>query len=122
VVGIDFNDGSAHEDISKVFFFQFETRFVILTPLCQMIIFAAQNVLSRTISELGYLLLRCIRRYVDLDIYAALEVHTEDTIAAGRDALSQFSTLMDVGSMSFSVQYFDDDFDKPLAIYHEITS
>ncbi|KAG1837830.1 hypothetical protein F4604DRAFT_1601105 [Suillus subluteus] len=78
VVGIDFNDGSTHEDISK------------------MIIFAAQSVLSRTNSELGYLLLRCIRCYVDLDIYAALEVHTEDTIAAGRDALSQFSTLMDL--------------------------
>ncbi|KAG1756155.1 hypothetical protein EDD22DRAFT_981579 [Suillus occidentalis] len=78
VVGIDFNDGSTHEDISK------------------MIIFAAQSVLSRTHSELGYLLLCCIRCYVDLDIYAALEVHTEDTIAAGRDALSQFSTLMDL--------------------------
>ena len=77
-----------------------------LTLLCQMIIFAAQNVLSRTHSELGYLLLHCIRRYVDLDIYAALEVHTEDTIAAGRDALSQFSILMDVGSMSRDMQYF----------------
>ncbi|KAG2336213.1 hypothetical protein BDR05DRAFT_1006072 [Suillus weaverae] len=78
VVGIDFNNGSTHEDISK------------------MIIFAAQSVLSRTNSELGYLLLCCICCYVDLDIYAALEVHTEDTIAAGRDALSQFSTLMDL--------------------------
>ncbi|OJA20946.1 hypothetical protein AZE42_03510 [Rhizopogon vesiculosus] len=78
VVGIDFNDGSAHEDISK------------------MIIFAAQNVLNRTDSELGYLLLCCIRCYVDLNIYAALEVHTEDTIAAGRDALSRFSMLMDL--------------------------
>ncbi|KAG1901334.1 uncharacterized protein F5891DRAFT_1128092 [Suillus fuscotomentosus] len=78
VVGVDFNDGSAHEDISK------------------MIIFTAQNVLSRTNSELGYLLLRCICCYVDLDIYAALEVHTEDTTAAGRDALSRFSMLMDL--------------------------
>ncbi|KAG2109188.1 hypothetical protein BD769DRAFT_1392562 [Suillus cothurnatus] len=78
VVGVDFNDGPAHEDISK------------------MIIFMAQNVLSRTNSELGYLLLCCTRCYVDLNIYAALEVHTEDTIAAGRDALSRFSTLMDL--------------------------
>ncbi|KAG2111377.1 hypothetical protein BD769DRAFT_1392097 [Suillus cothurnatus] len=61
-----------------------------------MIIFTAQNVLSRTNSELSYLLLCCIRCYVDLKIYAALEVHTEDTIAAGRDALSQFSMLMDL--------------------------
>jgi hypothetical protein len=71
-----------------------------------MIIFAAQSVLSRTHSELGYLLLRCIRCYVDLDIYAALEVHTEDTIAAGRDALSRFSTLMDVGSISCVMRCF----------------
>ncbi|KAG2103715.1 uncharacterized protein F5147DRAFT_746667 [Suillus discolor] len=78
VVGVDFNDGSAHKDILK------------------MIIFTAQNVLSRTNSELGYLLLHCIRCYVDLDIYAALQVHTEDTIAAGRDALSRFSMLMDL--------------------------
>ncbi|KAG2138254.1 hypothetical protein BD769DRAFT_1384774 [Suillus cothurnatus] len=78
VVGVDFNDGLAHEDISK------------------MIIFMAQNVLSCTNSELGYLLPHCIRCYVDLDVYAALEVHTEDTIAAGRDALSRFSMLMDL--------------------------
>jgi hypothetical protein len=71
-----------------------------------MIIFMAQNVLSRTNSELGYLLLCCTRCYVDLDIYAALEVHTEDTIAAGRDALSRFSMLMDVGSMSCNMQHF----------------
>jgi hypothetical protein len=79
---------------------------MILMLFCQMIIFMAQNVLSHTNSELGHLLLCCIRCYVDLDIDAALEVHTEDTIAAGRDALSQFSTLMDVGSMSCNTQHF----------------
>ncbi|KAG1829439.1 hypothetical protein EV424DRAFT_1470719 [Suillus variegatus] len=59
MVGIDFNDGSTHEDISK------------------MIIFAVQSVLSQTNNELGYLLLCCIRCYVDLDIYAALELYIE---------------------------------------------
>jgi hypothetical protein len=75
-------------------------------PLYQMIIFAAQNVLKRASSGLGYLLLRCIRHYVDFDMYAALDVHTEDTISAGRQALSEFSTLMDVSSMLCCVYWY----------------
>jgi hypothetical protein len=68
-----------------------------------MIVFAAQNVFKQASCRLGHLLLRCIRHYVDLDMYAALEVHTEDTIAAGRRALSEFSMLMEVSSMSHSM-------------------
>ncbi|KAG1788983.1 uncharacterized protein HD556DRAFT_1433910 [Suillus plorans] len=77
VVGVDFNDSSHHEDISK------------------MAIFAAQRILRRSQSKLGYLLLRCIRHYIDLDIYAGFEVHTEGTISAGRQALRDFSALME---------------------------
>lgn len=73
----------------------------MLMSLHQMIIFAAQNVLKQASSGLGYLLLRCIRHYIDFDMYAALEVHTEDTISAGRQALSEFSMLMDVSSMLY---------------------
>jgi len=61
-----------------------------------MILFCAQDVLQQTSSKLGYLLLRCIRYYIELDMYASMEVHTEDTIAAGRQALQDFSDLMDV--------------------------
>ncbi|KAG1846280.1 hypothetical protein F4604DRAFT_1884179 [Suillus subluteus] len=78
VVGVDFNDSSHHEDISK------------------MAIFAAQRILRRSQSKLRYLLLRCIRHYIDLDIYAGFEVHTEDSIVAGRQALRDFSALMDI--------------------------
>ncbi|KAG1738667.1 uncharacterized protein EDB91DRAFT_1249210 [Suillus paluster] len=77
VVGVDFNDSSHHEDISK------------------MAIFAAQRILRCSQSKLGYLLLRCIRHYINLDIYAGFEVHTEDTISAGRQALQEFSALME---------------------------
>lgn len=69
----------------------------------QLVVFAAQNILTRTESKLGYLLLRCIRHFVMFDMYAALEVHTEDTIAAGRETLREFSTLLDVSSCE---QYF----------------
>ncbi|KAG1826427.1 hypothetical protein EV424DRAFT_1600316 [Suillus variegatus] len=77
VMKIDFTDSATHEDISK------------------LVVFAAQNILTRTESKLGYLLLRCIRHFVMFDMYAALEVHTEDTITAGRETLREFSTLLD---------------------------
>jgi hypothetical protein len=44
----------------------------------------------------GYLLLRCLRSYIILDMYAALEVHTTETIAAGRAEVLKFSALMKV--------------------------
>ncbi|KAG2142988.1 hypothetical protein DEU56DRAFT_870535 [Suillus clintonianus] len=77
VIKIDFSDGSVHEDISR------------------MIIFAAQNILTPTESENGYLLLRCICLFVEFDIYASLEVHTEDTIATRRETLCKFVVLLD---------------------------
>ncbi|KAG1847173.1 hypothetical protein DFJ58DRAFT_663442, partial [Suillus subalutaceus] len=39
--------------------------------------------------------LRCIRAYLEVDWYAAFEVHTTKTIAAGQEALQEFSELMD---------------------------
>ncbi|KAG1896735.1 uncharacterized protein F5891DRAFT_1245689 [Suillus fuscotomentosus] len=60
-----------------------------------MIIFAAQDILTSSHCKLGQLLLRCIHYYVEFDIYVSLEVHTEDTIAAGRLALQKFSEMMD---------------------------
>ncbi|KAG2092954.1 uncharacterized protein F5147DRAFT_747983 [Suillus discolor] len=77
VMSVDFNDGSLHEDISK------------------LVLFTAQDILCQSQSKLGYLLLRCIRYYIEFDIYASFEVHTEDTIAAGRAALNKFSELME---------------------------
>ena len=43
-----------------------------------------------------YLLLRCLRSYLELDLYLSFEVHTTDTIAAGRRELLKFSSLMKV--------------------------
>ncbi|KAG2118345.1 hypothetical protein BD769DRAFT_1629698 [Suillus cothurnatus] len=71
VVGVDFNDSSHHEDISK------------------MAIFAVQRILCHSQSKLGYLLLRCICHYINLNIYTGFEIHTEDSIVAGRQALSK---------------------------------
>ncbi|KAJ7086268.1 hypothetical protein C8R44DRAFT_650957 [Mycena epipterygia] len=68
-----FNDGSKHEDISK------------------MILYAVHNVLT---DRLGLLLLQCVRSYLELNAYVGLELHTPDTIAAGRRELQTFGQLM----------------------------
>ncbi|KAJ7471600.1 hypothetical protein B0H11DRAFT_2158977 [Mycena galericulata] len=73
VTNISFNDGSKHEDISK------------------MILFAVHNILT---DPLGKLLLACIRSYLVLDRYLGLELHTTETIAAGRQVLQKFGQLI----------------------------
>ncbi|KAG2114673.1 uncharacterized protein F5147DRAFT_743848 [Suillus discolor] len=84
VMSVNFNDGSFHKDISK------------------LVLFTAQDVLLELKSKIGYLLLRCIHYYLELGIYASFEVHTEETIVAGRATLVTFSELMDI---SFSDEY-----------------
>ncbi|KAG2124918.1 hypothetical protein BD769DRAFT_1628673 [Suillus cothurnatus] len=76
VVGITFTDSSVHEDISK------------------MIIYATHNIFTEHDSPLGYLLLRCTRLYIEMDIYAALEVHTANTITEGRYTVQAFTALI----------------------------
>lgn len=44
-------------------------------------------------------MLRCIRSYLEHDMYLAFEQHTEDTLAAGRAILPQFSKLIEVRIM-----------------------
>ncbi|KAG1848377.1 hypothetical protein C8R48DRAFT_750370 [Suillus tomentosus] len=84
VMLVNFNDGSFHEDISK------------------LVLFTVQDVLLESKSKIGYLLLRCIHYYLELNIYASFKVHTKETIVAGRATLVKFSELMDI---SFSDEY-----------------
>ncbi|KAI9450373.1 hypothetical protein HD554DRAFT_2044235 [Boletus coccyginus] len=76
VLDLKFNDGSKHEDISK------------------LVIFASHGILTNELNKTGYLLLRCIHAYVEFDMYISLEVQTTKMIAAGREALSTLSVLM----------------------------
>ncbi|KIK17452.1 hypothetical protein PISMIDRAFT_15087 [Pisolithus microcarpus 441] len=52
-----------------------------------------EDLLKNTEKE-GYLLLRCLRVYIEFDLYTALELHTMHMIAAGWESLSTFNTLM----------------------------
>ncbi|KAG2116408.1 uncharacterized protein F5147DRAFT_758075 [Suillus discolor] len=80
VMSVNFNDGLFHKDISK-------------------------DVLLESKSKIGYLLLRCIHYYLELNIYASFKVHTEETIVAGRATLVTFLELMDI-SFSDAVNHF----------------
>jgi len=60
----------------------------------QISIFVLHNVFEEGTTE--YLLLKALRCYIEVDIYASLEVHTETTIASGREKLTCFFELMDV--------------------------
>ncbi|KAG2111909.1 uncharacterized protein F5147DRAFT_744606 [Suillus discolor] len=92
VFSVTFTDCSVHEDISKV-----------------MIIYAMHDVLTEHDSLLGYLLLRCVCLYLEMDIYAALEVHTSDTISEGQHTIQAFMALMgNFPKLYMSTHIFDD--------------
>ncbi|KAJ7450425.1 hypothetical protein FB451DRAFT_1342926 [Mycena latifolia] len=73
VTNVSFNDGGKHEDISK------------------MILYAVHNILT---DRLGLTLLRTVRSYLELNAYVGLQLHTPDTIAAGREELQNFGQLI----------------------------
>ncbi|KAJ6523086.1 hypothetical protein DFH09DRAFT_1421223 [Mycena vulgaris] len=73
VMNTSFNDGSKHEDIAK------------------MILFVAHNIL---VDEAGLLLLQACRSYLETRTSIAFQVHTSETISAGRRELLTFDTVM----------------------------
>lgn len=61
-----------------------------------MLPFTTHNVLTKKDSPLGYLMLQCLRSYLNLDMWVSMEVHTTDTIKNGRKELQCFSKLNNV--------------------------
>ncbi|KAG1738384.1 uncharacterized protein EDB91DRAFT_1237752 [Suillus paluster] len=96
VMNISFMDNSVHEDISK------------------MIIYATHDILTEQDCPLGYLLLRCVRLYLELDMYASLEVYMAETISSGRHTHHMFSAILHNGKnwnypkLHMDLHIFDD--------------
>jgi hypothetical protein len=63
--------------------------------LPQIVVFAAHNVFQQNDQE-EWLLMRCLRSFSILDLLLAFEVHTDESIAAGRDEVSKFGDLIKV--------------------------
>lgn len=65
-----------------------------MLTLPQLAILATHSVLTEQASPLGYLLLRTLRRFNLVDMYAALEVQTDETISWGLQALKEYGELL----------------------------
>ncbi|KAF8268768.1 hypothetical protein EI94DRAFT_1576741, partial [Lactarius quietus] len=94
VMTVSFTDGTKFEDISKV------------------LVFVAHNIISRS-DKAGWLLLCAVRSFTIVDLYLAFEEHTELTIAAGRQEIRKFASLMEPKNWNFPkmhalVHCFDD--------------
>ncbi|KAF7327132.1 hypothetical protein MKEN_00289900 [Mycena kentingensis (nom. inval.)] len=74
VVKVSFNDGSKHDDISR------------------MALLASHNILTSTEETL---FLCCVRSYQELNMYASKGMHTSETIAAGRQKLLNFESHLE---------------------------
>lgn len=98
-----FADGTKFEDLAKV------RRHLSISSINkskpgayhysdndQVIIFASVHVFTPEFSPRGYLLLRLIRVYLELDMCAALTTHTETTLEAGEAELRNFEALIKV--------------------------
>lgn len=68
-----------------------------------MILYAAHDVVTEKNCPLGYLLLWCICLYIEVDIYASLEVHMSNTIHEGRNVIEMFSVFLKVCLLYYSI-------------------
>ncbi|KAL0572513.1 hypothetical protein V5O48_009455 [Marasmius crinis-equi] len=76
VTTMTFNDGSKHRDVSRMF------------------LFAAESLFQEKDDPAAYVLLRAVRAYVNVMMYAGLDVHTATTMAAGRENVRILHSLL----------------------------
>ena len=58
--------------------------------------FSSHNLLTEDISPDGFILLRLLRSYLELDMFSSLTVQTESTLAAGKKELKIFEHIVKV--------------------------
>ncbi|PBK68548.1 hypothetical protein ARMSODRAFT_887703, partial [Armillaria solidipes] len=62
--------------------------------LSKQLIFVAHNILTRERDPIGYILLRALRVYMELDMYASFSLHTSSSLQAGRARLPILAALI----------------------------
>ncbi|KAJ3879833.1 hypothetical protein F5051DRAFT_438442 [Lentinula edodes] len=78
VMKLSFNDGSKHYDISRLF------------------LFATHDVIPEKENKAAYMLLKVMRKYINMIMYLGLNVQTSDTIALGHGAIKNFVDMLKV--------------------------
>lgn len=107
VMSVYFTDANKFRDVLKVCIFLVDGILVFSLSFQQMFIFISHNVLTEKESPHGYHLLCCLRAYLDLTMWEALEVHTEETIASGREAVTRLGKLMSVSDFPWKAISID---------------
>ncbi|KAK0476003.1 hypothetical protein EDD18DRAFT_1115667 [Armillaria luteobubalina] len=69
-------------------------RWKNFTHFTNQLLFAAHSVLSKAANPNAYLLLKVIQSYLELDMYASMDVHTEKSIEEGRQLLQVFEATL----------------------------
>ncbi|TFK58364.1 hypothetical protein BDN72DRAFT_751716, partial [Pluteus cervinus] len=73
VIAVEFTDARKFQDLLK------------------QLLFTTHDLFPEDTDPSGYQLLKCLRSYLNLDMYATFRVHTEKTISAGRKEVLRFS-------------------------------
>ncbi|OJT12638.1 hypothetical protein TRAPUB_10879 [Trametes pubescens] len=97
VVAVNFTDGTKYEDMSKV------------------IVPASYMVMKKYGSTRGMMLLKCIRRYMVLDMLAGLEVQVKETLQMYATELTRFSQAI----MAYQEAFEDKNWSFPKAHTHQ---
>ena len=105
IMNVLFADGSKYEDIAKVCITVTSILLVSDTVSEKLLPFVAHTALTESDNPLGYLLLRCHRQYLVVDMYAGLEVHTSNTIQEGCSAVRAFGELILVQSFHSNCRF-----------------
>ena len=97
-LSVEFSDGSKWEDMSKVCHSKPSNTitFLLLRQICVLVL---RNYLGKDEKTRG--ILRCARAYVELDMLASFNVHTDTTISMGRTLALKFSKLANVSRLLF---------------------
>lgn len=62
----------------------------------KVVVYATANILTPEVSEEGYLLLELTRSYLELDMFAGLTVHTDETLEKGEREILRFAEVLQV--------------------------
>lgn len=71
----------------------------------QDVLFSSHNVITETSCPLGYLLMRIMRSYSEVDMYLGLELHTDERMGDGEHKQQAMGAFMQVSHFMILVRF-----------------
>lgn len=88
-MNITFNDGSKNKDISKVMKYTDISHQYLIPIIFKIFLYVSQAIFTTNRNSEGYYLLRCLRHYLNVRMYADFDLHTESTLVSTQDELEK---------------------------------